>query len=148
MSDVSNASHQFDLDQSTGLDVFPAFFKVAERRVVIVGGGDEAAAKLRLLSETNAKLEVISPTTNDAMVRAMGEDYATVHRGVYARSAEMTIAYEAARRRTAEFLGGKEEEIVFARGATEAINLVAATWGMENIGEGDRIGKNDDRRAV
>ena len=75
----------------------------------------------------------------DAMARALGEDYATVHRGVYARSAEMTLAYEAARRRTAEFLGGKEEEIVFARGATEAINLVAATWGAANIGEGDRI---------
>lgn len=75
----------------------------------------------------------------DAMARAMGEDYATVHRGVYARSAEMTLAYEAARRRTAEFLGGNEEEIVFARGATEAINLVAATWGAANVGEGDRI---------
>ena len=75
----------------------------------------------------------------DAMARALGEDYATVHRGVYARSAEMTLAYEAARRRVAEFLGGKEEEIVFARGATEAINLVAATWGAANIGEGDRI---------
>ena len=75
----------------------------------------------------------------DAMARALGQDYATVHRGVYSRSAEMTLAYEAARRRTADFIGGKEEEIVFARGATEAINLVAATWGAANIGEGDRI---------
>lgn len=75
----------------------------------------------------------------DAMARALGEDYATVHRGVYARSAEMTLAYEAARRRVAEFLGGKEDEIVFTRGATEAINLVAATWGAANIGAGDRI---------
>jgi cysteine desulfurase/selenocysteine lyase len=75
----------------------------------------------------------------DAMARALGEDYATVHRGVYARSAEMTLAYEAARRRVAEFLGGREDEIVFTRGATEAINLVAATWGAANIGAGDRI---------
>ncbi|MFZ9396321.1 MAG: cysteine desulfurase [Erythrobacter sp.] len=75
----------------------------------------------------------------DAMARAMGEDYATVHRGVYARSAEMTLAYEAARRRTAQFLGGAEDEIVFTRGATEAINLVAATWGEAQIGPGDRI---------
>ncbi|MBO6609444.1 cysteine desulfurase [Altererythrobacter sp.] len=75
----------------------------------------------------------------DAMARALGADYATVHRGVYARSAEMTLAYEAARRRTAEFIGGSEEEIVFARGATEAINLAAATWGAANIGKGDRI---------
>ena len=61
----------------------------------------------------------------DACTRAMGEDYATVHRGVYARSANMTLAYEAARRRVAAFIGGKEDEIVFVRGATEAINLVA-----------------------
>jgi cysteine desulfurase/selenocysteine lyase len=61
----------------------------------------------------------------DAMSRAGGEDYATVHRGVYARSADMTLAYEAARRRVASFIGGKEDEIVFVRGATEGINLVA-----------------------
>ncbi|TIX49105.1 cysteine desulfurase [Alteraurantiacibacter aquimixticola] len=75
----------------------------------------------------------------DAMTRALGADYATVHRGVYARSAEMTLAYEAARRRVAAFVGGKEEELVFTRGATEAINLVAATWGEVNVGAGDRI---------
>ncbi|MDY7096507.1 MAG: SufS family cysteine desulfurase [Pseudomonadota bacterium] len=75
----------------------------------------------------------------DAMSRALGEDYATVHRGVYARSAEMTLAYEAARRRIAAFLGGREDEIVFTRGATEAINLVANSWGRANLKEGDRI---------
>src|SRR5690606_317483 len=64
----------------------------------------------------------------DAVARALGPDYATVHRGVYARSAEMTLAYEAARRRVAEFVGGQEDEIVFTRGATEAINLVAYSW--------------------
>ena len=75
----------------------------------------------------------------DAMARALGEDYATVHRGVYSRSAEMTLRYEAARRRVAEFIGGREEEVVFTRGATEAINLVAQTWGMTRLSEGDRI---------
>ena len=75
----------------------------------------------------------------DAMSRALGEDYATVHRGVYARSAEMTLAYEAARRRVASFLGGEENEIVFTRGATEAINLVAQTWGAANLKAGDRV---------
>ena len=75
----------------------------------------------------------------DATVRAMGADYATVHRGVYARSAEMTIAFEAARRRVAGFIGGREDEVVFTRGATEAINLVAQTWGQANLGAGDRI---------
>ena len=75
----------------------------------------------------------------DAVTRALGPDYATVHRGVYARSAEMTLAYEAARRRVAEFIGGKEDEIVFVRGATEAINLVAQSWGDANLKQGDRI---------
>jgi len=75
----------------------------------------------------------------DAMARAMGEDYATVHRGVYARSAEMTLAFEEARRKVAGFIGGRESELVFTRGATEAINLVAQTWGRANLKAGDRI---------
>jgi cysteine desulfurase/selenocysteine lyase len=64
----------------------------------------------------------------DAVTRAIGADYATVHRGVYTRSAEMTLGYEAARRRVAAFVGGREDEMVFTRGATEAINLVAHCW--------------------
>ncbi|MCT2557919.1 cysteine desulfurase [Tsuneonella sp. YG55] len=64
----------------------------------------------------------------DAVTRALGTDYATVHRGVYGRSAQMTLGYEAARRRVAAFVGGAEEEIVFTRGATEAINLVAYSY--------------------
>ncbi len=75
----------------------------------------------------------------DATVRAMGADYATVHRGVYARSAEMTLAFEAARRKVAQFIGGQEQEIVFTRGATEAINLVAHSWGGTHLKAGDRI---------
>ena len=76
----------------------------------------------------------------DAMSRALGKDYATVHRGVYTRSAEMTLGYEAARKRVARFIGAaSENEIVFVRGATEAINLVASSWGGANLREGDRI---------
>lgn len=76
----------------------------------------------------------------DAMTRAMGADYATVHRGVYARSANMTIAFEAARGRVAAFMGAADaKEVVFVRGATEGINLVASSWGGANIKAGDRI---------
>jgi cysteine desulfurase / selenocysteine lyase len=76
----------------------------------------------------------------DAMTRAMGVDYATVHRGVYKRSADMTVAFEAARQRVATFIGAaSDSEIVFVRGATEGINLVANSWGQANIKAGDRI---------
>jgi len=64
----------------------------------------------------------------DATVRAMGADYATVHRGVYARSADMTLAFEAAREKVAALIGAPAPELVFTRGATEAINLVAYTY--------------------
>ncbi|MHA6723854.1 cysteine desulfurase [Sphingomonas sp. RS2018] len=75
----------------------------------------------------------------DAITRAYGQDYATVHRGVYQRSADMTLAYEAARRRVAAFIGGREEEVVFVRGATEGINLVAQSWAGSQLRAGDRI---------
>jgi len=75
----------------------------------------------------------------DAINRAYGETYATVHRGVYQRSADMTLAYEAARKRVAKFLGAREEEVVFVRGATEGINLVAQCWAGTQLKAGDRI---------
>lgn len=76
----------------------------------------------------------------DAMMRAGGADYATVHRGVYARSANMTVAFEAARARVARFMGAASaDEIVFVRGATEGINLIAHSWGTANLKAGDRI---------
>ena len=61
----------------------------------------------------------------DAITTAYARDYATVHRGVYRRSSEMTAAYEAARGAAAGLIGGAANELVFTRGATEAINLVA-----------------------
>lgn len=75
----------------------------------------------------------------DAITRGYAQDYATVHRGVYQRSADMTLAYEAARRRVASFIGGREDEVVFVRGATEGINLVAQSWAIPNLQPGDRI---------
>jgi cysteine desulfurase/selenocysteine lyase len=76
----------------------------------------------------------------DAIARGYGETYATVHRGVYQRSADMTLAFEAARRRVAAFIGaGSSDEIVFTRGATEGINLVAQCWAGTQLKAGDRI---------
>nr|WP_330218724.1 cysteine desulfurase [Sphingomonas sp. WG] len=75
----------------------------------------------------------------DAIARGYGETYATVHRGVYQRSADMTLAFEAARARVAKFIGGKPEEVVFVRGATEGINLVAHCYAATQLKAGDRI---------
>ena len=76
----------------------------------------------------------------DAIARGYGETYATVHRGVYQRSADMTLAYEAARARVARFIGADSlDECVFVRGATEAINLVAQCWAATQLKAGDRI---------
>lgn len=75
----------------------------------------------------------------DAIAAGYADTYATVHRGVYQRSADMTLAYEAARRRVAGFVGAQADEIVFVRGATEAINLVAHSWAGTQLKAGDRI---------
>jgi cysteine desulfurase/selenocysteine lyase len=61
----------------------------------------------------------------DAITEAYARDYATVHRGVYERSASMTDAYERSRAAASQLIGGGPNEVVFTRGATEAINLVA-----------------------
>jgi len=63
----------------------------------------------------------------DAITEAYSRDYATVHRGVYERSATMTASYEAARAAASNLIGGQPGELIFTRGATEAINLVART---------------------
>lgn len=66
--------------------------------------------------------------------------YANIHRGVYQLSAEATLEYEAVRTRVADFIGAPDaREVIFVRNATEAINLVARTWGEEEIGSGDEI---------
>jgi cysteine desulfurase/selenocysteine lyase len=67
-------------------------------------------------------------------------DHANVHRGIHELSMRATEAYEGARARVAQFIGARDaKEVVFVRGTTEAINLVAATWGAENLGEDDEI---------
>src|SRR3954464_11185045 len=63
----------------------------------------------------------------DAITQAYSRDYATVHRGVYERSATMTDAYERSRAAASNLIGGQPNELIFTRGATEAINLVART---------------------
>jgi cysteine desulfurase/selenocysteine lyase len=76
----------------------------------------------------------------DAVADTYAHHYANVHRGIYELSEDATSRFEAARRKVAAFLGApSDREIVFVRNATEAINLVAYSWGRANVGKGDRI---------
>lgn len=76
----------------------------------------------------------------DAMDAFQRERYANVHRGVYTIAAEATDAFEAARAQVARFVGATTpNEVVFVRNATEAINLVAYTWGRMNLAPGDVV---------
>ncbi|ELY79236.1 aminotransferase class V-fold PLP-dependent enzyme [Natrinema pallidum] len=83
--------------------------------------------------------------TPDPVIDAMSDYYreynANVHRGIHHLSQEASIAYEEAHDRVAEFIGasGGREEIVFTKNTTEAENLVAYAWGLNELGPGDEI---------
>ncbi len=67
-------------------------------------------------------------------------EYANIHRGVYALAERSTARYEAARAAVARFIGApRAEEVVFTKNATEALNLVAGSWGRANLGPSDAI---------
>src|SRR5208283_969888 len=76
----------------------------------------------------------------DALVHYYEHDNANAHRGIHELSNRATAGYEAARTRAAKFINAKSaDEIIFTRGTTEGINLVAATWGVKNLKAGDVI---------
>lgn len=76
----------------------------------------------------------------DRMTQAYSSEYANVHRGLHYLANAATEAYEGGRTKVAQFINApRTEEVIFTRNATEAINLVASSWGGPNIGEGDEI---------
>ncbi len=76
----------------------------------------------------------------EALVRYYEEYNANIHRGVYSIAERATAEYEAARAKAARFVGASEPaEIVFTRNITEALNLVAHSWGRRHVGPGDEI---------
>ena len=76
----------------------------------------------------------------DAIADAYAHHYANVHRGIYELSADADARFEGARKALAGFIGAPSaREVVFVRNATEALNLVAYSWGRVNIGPGDLV---------
>ena len=85
---------------------------------------------------TSQKPEVVI----DAISNFYRHNNANVHRGLYELSRRSTEAYEAARETMARFVNARDSrELIWVRGTTEGINLVAATWGLQNIGKHDEI---------
>ena len=94
----------------------------------------------RLIYLDNAATTQKPQQVIDALVDFYTNTNANVHRGVHTLSVEATDAYESARERIARFVGAEyPEEIVFVRNTTEALNLVAVSWGRANLKPGDEI---------
>jgi len=88
----------------------------------------------------NAATSQKPQTVIDALTHYYTHYNANIHRGIHTLAEEATMAYEATRRTVQEFINAaSEEEIIFTRGTTEGINLVAYTWGRQNIAAGDEI---------
>lgn len=117
---------------ATGLDLaaIRAQFPTLERRVY----DDKRLIFLDSAASSQKPLAV-----TDAMDQFMKTSYANVHRGVHRLSQEATDAFEAARTKVARFMGAEEREVVFTKNTTEAINLVAQSWGRKNLRPGDEI---------
>lgn len=76
----------------------------------------------------------------DAMTSVMTENYANIHRGLYSFSQATTQQFEGVRKKVATFIGApSEQEIIFTRNTTEAINLVAQSWARKHLRRGDEV---------
>jgi cysteine desulfurase/selenocysteine lyase len=118
--------------QSTRFDVeaLRADFPILQRRV----------HGMPLIYLDNAASSQKPRSVIDALTRYYEETNANVHRGVHTLSEEATAAYEAARAKVASFIGSCcPKEIIWTRNASEAINLVAYSWGRANLKRGDRV---------
>ncbi len=114
------------IDASTLRDDFPALDQLVEGKPLVYLDNAATSQKPRPVL--------------DALERYYEVDNANVHRGIHELSRRATEAYEDARGRVGAFVGAAEPaEIVWTRGTTEAINLVASAWGTDHLSEGDEI---------
>ena len=120
------ASSQLPYDVAKIRADFPILAREVHRKPLVYLDSAASAQKPKLVLDT--------------MARVYGHEYANVHRGAYYLSETATAAYEAAREKVRTFINAASlQEVVFTKGATEAINLVAATWGRAFIKAGDEI---------
>jgi cysteine desulfurase/selenocysteine lyase len=119
-----NAKHEFDIEKVR------RDFPILQQEIY-----GKPLVYLDNAATTQKPQAVIGALTNYYAV-----DNANIHRGVHALSMRSTDAYEAAREKVRDFLGAADvSEIVFVRGATEGINLIAATYGAAHVGSGDEV---------
>src|SRR5712691_5668340 len=101
---------------------------------------DQEVHGRRLVYFDNAATSQKPRAVIETLVRYYERDNANVHRGIHELSNRATTAFEAARERAGRFINvSSPEEIIFTRGTTEGINLVAQSWGAKNIKTGDHI---------
>jgi cysteine desulfurase / selenocysteine lyase len=106
-------------------------FPILKRRV----RNDKPLVYLDSAATSQKPLAVI-----DALTRFYCENNANVHRGIHTLSQEATDLMEAARREVSQFVHAvKSENVIFTRNTTESLNLVAYTWGRQNVQAGDEI---------
>jgi len=123
---TSSAAIQKGLDIHAIRQQFPVLNRLVKGKPLIYF--DNAA--------TSQKPQVVI----DALVEYYSGFNANIHRGIHTLAEEATAAFEATRDTVKQFINaGTREEIIFTRGTTESINLVAYTWGRQNIGAGDEI---------
>src|SRR4249919_4059495 len=119
-----------DLSEQLAVEQIRADFPVFEE---LFGG--KPIAYLDSASSTQKPRQVL-----DRMRTFYEHEYANVHRGVYRLAERATEGFEGARRTVAGLLNApSEREVIFTRSATEAINLVAYAWGLDNLGPGDVV---------
>ena len=124
------------------VEALRADFPILDRRV---GGDPETAGQGEADDTPLVYLDNAATShTPDPVVDAISDYYrsynANVHRGIHQLSQEASVAYEEAHDAVAEFIGAAgREEIVFTKNTTEAMNLVAYAWGLEELGPGDNV---------
>ncbi len=116
----------------------PAPFDVAARRAEFPALHQQVHGKPLVYLDSAATTQKPRAVI-DAISRFYERDNANVHRGVHALSERATKAFEGARATVARFLNASPREVVFVRGATEAVNLVAQSFGRQRVGAGDEI---------